>query len=521
MMGIKNRQFSTLPDLSLEDLVPNDHLYRRLEAELELSFVRELVAPLYAGGGRPSVDPVVFFKLHLEPLPDHSSLTRIRERYGLEIFRSFFDRIVEMCVEAGLVWGKELFVDSTTVRANAAKGSLVPRFAVEKHLDGLFEEEESVDAVEAAEMMADAVLPAANDPELKEANAAVRDFVSSAGRHGEPSRNPSPRIKWSDHLVSRTDPDARLSGHLKTSSRMSYKAHYVVDGGKARIVLSALVTRADLQDNQPMLDLLWHTNFRWKIRPHHITGDSVYGTLPNVKAVEQAGIRAYMPIIDYTRGKRLFRKDEFVYDPERDIYRCPAGKILKKDGIRFKQRITRYIADPKTCNSCPLKSKCTDGKSGRAVARSFDEEYYDRVREYQKTEPYQKALRKRKVWIEPLFGEAKQWHRMERLRLRMLERVNCEVLIVTSGQNIKRLLTFERRGPRSLAQAAALRPPERPLLYLDHRKHRVRRQSFTQHRGVFQQAGSIGGRRAQVPVGRPVPAIPGPETLSRLCDPGT
>jgi transposase len=132
----KIRSFTPLPDdVSLEELVPEDHLYRRREATLDLSFVRELVAPLYAKGGRPSVDPVVFFKLQLvmffedlrserqlmrvvadrlslrwylgydlfEPLPDHSSLTRIRERFGLEVFRSFFERIVEECVEAGLV----------------------------------------------------------------------------------------------------------------------------------------------------------------------------------------------------------------------------------------------------------------------------------------------------------------------------------------------------------------------------------------------------------------------------------
>jgi transposase len=64
MMGIKIRSFADLPrDLSLEDLVPEEHFYRRLEARLDLSFVRELVEPLYAKGGRPSVDPAVFFKL--------------------------------------------------------------------------------------------------------------------------------------------------------------------------------------------------------------------------------------------------------------------------------------------------------------------------------------------------------------------------------------------------------------------------------------------------------------------------
>jgi transposase len=148
MMGTKIRSFSPLPnDVSLEDLVPENNFYRRLQARLDLSFVRELVAPLYSGGGRPSVDPVVFFKLQLvmffedlrserqlmevvadrlslrwymgydlhEPLPDHSSLTRIRERYGLLTFRRFFERIVEECFEAGLVWGEELFFDATKV----------------------------------------------------------------------------------------------------------------------------------------------------------------------------------------------------------------------------------------------------------------------------------------------------------------------------------------------------------------------------------------------------------------------
>src|SRR5215217_7548049 len=114
MMGTKIRSFAPLPrDLSLEELVPKDHFYRRPEAQLDLTFVRDLVGPLYANGGRPSVDPVVFFKRQLmrtvadrlsvrwylgydlqEPLPDHSSLTRIRERFGLEVFHRFFERIV-------------------------------------------------------------------------------------------------------------------------------------------------------------------------------------------------------------------------------------------------------------------------------------------------------------------------------------------------------------------------------------------------------------------------------------------
>jgi Transposase domain (DUF772) len=73
-----------------------------------------------------------------EPLPDHSSLTRIRERYGVDVFRRFFEAIVEQCQQAGLVWGKELYIDATKVEANASIASVKPRFAVEAHLNTLF-----------------------------------------------------------------------------------------------------------------------------------------------------------------------------------------------------------------------------------------------------------------------------------------------------------------------------------------------------------------------------------------------
>src|SRR3712207_6211415 len=150
-----------------------DHFYRHAERMLDLNFVRDLVRPCYAAGGRPSVDPVVFFKIQLvmffedirserqvlrvaadrlslrwylgydlhEPLPDHSSLTRIRDRYGVGIFRRFFDAIVEQCQQAGLVWGNELYVDSTQVEANADRDRRLPRFyidAITEHLDALF-----------------------------------------------------------------------------------------------------------------------------------------------------------------------------------------------------------------------------------------------------------------------------------------------------------------------------------------------------------------------------------------------
>ena len=179
MMGTKVRNLQPLPEvISLEDLVPEDNFYRLLQEKLDLSFVRELVEDRYAASGRPSVDPEVFFRLQLvmfhegirsereqmrivsdrlsvrwyvgydlhEPLPDHSSLTRIRDRLGLPVFREFFERIVQSCVEAALVWGEELYFDATKVDANASLDSIAPRFYVEEHLGEVFAEEHLPDA---------------------------------------------------------------------------------------------------------------------------------------------------------------------------------------------------------------------------------------------------------------------------------------------------------------------------------------------------------------------------------------
>src|SRR5215212_7613805 len=247
MMGTKIRSFSPLPyDLSLEELVPRDNFYRRLQARLDLSFVRELVGPLYAKGGRPSVDPVVFFKLQLvmffegirserqlmrvvadrlsvrwylgydlqEPLPDHSSLTRIRYRLGLEVFRRFFERIVEECFAAGLVWGEELYFDATRVEADASIASTRSRSLVEgrlkEHLAGVFPQ--TVPPAQKGEehpaVLAGVVGPDGDERQaLAQTNARQHRWIEQNGRQEREW------LRWgyarmADLRVSTTDPDA-------------------------------------------------------------------------------------------------------------------------------------------------------------------------------------------------------------------------------------------------------------------------------------------------------------------------
>jgi transposase len=264
MMGIKTRVFRSMHQVSLEDLVPADHFYRHVERSLDLSFVRDLVRDRYSAFGRPSIDPVVFFKLQLvmffegmrserqlervgadrlsvrcslgydlhESLPDHSSMTRIRDRYGVGIFRRFFETIVDLCQDDGLIWGKEVYADATLVEANADHDKMLPRFALEAHLHQLFgaayqPPSSDAHAAEEAEASTSAASSSTLDPstsrilafptdlspqqftDLTARNQQRQDWYE---RNGEPDRSikRGEYQRTSDLWVSLTDPDAVL-----------------------------------------------------------------------------------------------------------------------------------------------------------------------------------------------------------------------------------------------------------------------------------------------------------------------
>ncbi|MBO0782781.1 MAG: IS1182 family transposase [Ktedonobacteraceae bacterium] len=505
MMGQKSRESAAPALVSLEALVPTDHFYRHLEKVLDLSFVREFVQEKYGQGGRPSIDPVVFFKLQLvmffegirserllmrhaadrlsgrwylgydlsEALPDHSSLTRIRNRYGVEIFRRFFEAIVEQCQQARLVWGKELYADATKVQANASIESLKPRFAVEEHLKTLFASQGVSEISETPcpqplaaphESTGETPLPRLLHPdlvkpllaELTQQNSQRHDWIE---RNGAPDREiiRGTYQRQADFQISRTDPDATVMS-LKNGSHLGYQTHYVVDGGKSRIILAVLVTPSEVMENQPALDLIFRARFRWRLHPRQFTGDTTYGTAENIVALEDQHIRAYVPLPDFDQRTEFFGQRDFHYDAEHDVYICPNGHPLHYAASSSTENYRRYWAKAKVCNACPLKAQCTTSSRGRRLSRPVDEEYLERVRTYHPTEAYKKAMRKRSVWVEPLFAEGKDWHGMRRFRLRRLWRVNSEALIRAAGQNLKRLL--KKRGwgrrPGPTGEALAL-----------------------------------------------------------------
>ena len=163
---------------------------------------------------------------------------------------------------------------------------------------------------------------------------------------------------------------------------------------------------------------------------------------------------------DWDKRTPYYGASQFTYDPERDEYHCPHGQRLRRETAKYTEEVVVYRAEAGTCDACPLKAQCTSSAQGRIIHRSFHAEYLERVRAYHATPAYEKAMRKRKVWPEPLFGEAKQWHGMRQFRLRGLPNVNMEGLLIATGQNLKRWLAATGWGRRHGPAGSLLAAPQ-------------------------------------------------------------
>lgn len=477
MLKLKERNFKPQVRVSLEELVPRNNFYRELESKVDLSFVREWVSAYYTSMGRGSIDPVVFFKLQLimyfdgirserdlmeqvklnlayrwyigydldEAVPDHSSLTRIRDRLGLPVFEWFFERIVNLCIEAGLVWGEEVYCDGTMTRANASRESLRPQLQIvtAEYLQRLF----ALSPKQRQHLITTPVL----DRKVTQLQ------LVEAYRYWSSPGNRSGYRRIADDFASSTDPAATLlrpkSGQ---KSKLGYHTHDAVDGGKARIIVDALVTPATVMDHAPMLDMQRRIQHKFSFRPRIAVGDSRYGTTENYVGLERRGIRAYLARTDYSKNRPNFLPStDFVYQAGVDTYLCPQGHELKRFGQNKTQQTWIYKADAESCNPCPIRKVCTKSKTGRSLSRSIYQHILDTVDLYRQTEAYKKAMRKRQVWIEPKLGEAKQWHRLEKFQLRGLCKVNMEALMIASVQNLKQLLRHHRQRHKPVEPTTA------------------------------------------------------------------
>lgn len=434
---------TALEIVTLEELVPPDHLLRKIDKVIDFSFIHDLTAPLYCpDNGRPPLDPTLMFKalfvgylfgvrserqlvreievnvayrwflrLRLtDKVFDASTLSQNRRRrYRDEtIAQAIFDRIVEQAVRAGLVDGTVLYTDSTHLKANANKGKY--------------------DLAVVAKSRADY---------WDDLDAAIDEDRAAHGKTPLKAKQRQPVDKQTK--VSRTDPEAGYMVREGKPKGFFYLDHRTVDGRHA-IITDTFATPANVHDSIVYLGRLDRQVERFGFNPAAVGLDAGYATPGIARGLEERRIGGVTGYRNPTPPKPgMMRKSDFVHEPELDGYRCPQGQLLAyatTDRTGYRQ----YKSDPAICRDCPLRASCTSSANAtRLITRHVWQDARERTDATRKTAWGKAIYRRRKETVERSFADAKQLHGHRYARFRSLTKVACQCLIAASAQNIKKI----------------------------------------------------------------------------------
>lgn len=432
---------------SLESRVRPDHRLRAVAAQVDFDFAYQAVVDKYGDNGNVSVPPPVILKLMLlltlynvrserelmatlperldwlwfvgydldSPIPDHSVLSKARKRWGVELFKAFFERIVWACVQVGLVDGSKIFMDSSLVEANAANSSIMDRYSLKAQLSDRYPELER------------------RLSELGEAELAQRGAVNQ--RH-----------------ISLTDPQATIVSRGRP--QLCYQTHRAVDA-RAEVITATEVTGSDVNEAHRLMAL-------WQAHAHNtervadtVVADSKYGTIENFLACHDHGITAHMPdlkqaAIQRAKARATFPDSEFPYDPHSNTYRCPAGQTLKRKFLHRRRHRVYYGTSKKTCAACPLRAQCTRSKNGRLIERHLRQDILDLMRTASRSSQARSDIRTRQHLMERSFARAKRFG-FDRARWRGRWRMAIQEYLTAAIQNIEVLIRYGRNPRRSMA----------------------------------------------------------------------
>jgi hypothetical protein len=335
-----------------------------------------------------------------------------------------FERVVATCIAVGLVGGEAFSIDASLIKADVDQRRRLPG-------------DEAVDW-----------------PKPEEASRAIAEYLAAldeargAEDNDDNDRKPPKQI-------SLTDPQAAWVARTKMSPFFAYDANYLIDN-KLGIIVDAEGTLANRSEETAVTEtMIARVAGRHDLSPKRLAGDTAYGTGRLLRWLTDRDIAPHIPVWDKSRQTNgRFTRDDFSYDKERDVYRCPGGKLLTSTGNIDQDRILYYRALRSDCAACPLKPQCTIGPV-RKVTRDIDQEVRDRVRALANTEAFQQSRRERKK-VEMLFAHMKRILKLDRLRLRGLSGARDEVLLVATAQNLRKLAKYlERPPPRMPAACAA------------------------------------------------------------------
>jgi transposase len=425
--------------------IPQGHFYERLVQLLDLSFVPALTAPLYAVQlGRPSLDPVVFFKCMLvgffenivydtdleyriadsltlrrflgysleERTPDESTLRKTRQRMPEEVFRAVFARVLDQCQAAGLLKGRAIGTDSTLVDANASMDSLR-----HKTLGCTYEEY----------ILA---LRRQDQPEATRADAAAEDRKRGTGK--------ASNQEW----ASRTDPEARVMQHADGHTHLSYRVDTPVDLESGVIVTAGaeLANVSDQADFLGRVDEAVETLAERGLEVRAVVADKGHHSGENLAGLEERELVGLIASPNTARGKPGFRREDFTYDPERDLFVCPAG-VLRRRRRLPEGAARQYQARGSDCRACPHFGVCTQSQTGRSVSVPVHEELISANRERVRAVEWRPLLQIRRQRGEAPFGCFKQFGGLRRFAGRGLAYATKKTLMAAVGWNLLRLLS--------------------------------------------------------------------------------
>lgn len=432
--------------VTLEELVPEDHLVRKIDATIDFEFIRDAVKHLYcADNGRPAIDPVRLIKMMLlgylfgipserrlvkeiqvnnayrwflrmgltEKVPDASTLSqnRIRRFNDSDVFQTIFDHIVEQALERGMANGRVLYTDSTHLKADAN-----PRKAVNE------------------------MRPEGVSEYLAELNAAVE---ADRKQH---EKKPLPGVKKTSEnavavkntKVSTTDPESGFMHRDNKPQGFFYLDHRTVDG-KHGIIMDTHVTPGNVHDSQPFIGRLAHQVERFGLDTVAVGVDAGYFTAAVCHLTQEMGIALVPGYRRPNKGQNDYQKKHFIYDPEKDVYRCPAGTGLLY-GTTDRNGYRHYRSDKAVCAVCPERERCTKNRQARkTITRHVWEEAKEKANALRLTKWGKKVYARRKETVERSFADAKQHRGQRYARFRGLMKVQMQCLLAATAQNMKKM----------------------------------------------------------------------------------
>lgn len=438
--------------VTLESLVPANHLLRKVDAAIDFGFIRELTEGLYCpDNGRPPIAPEVLFKavfvgylfgirserqlmreievnvayrwflgLRLtDKVFDASTFSQNRRRRfdGTEIAQNIFDHIVEQAIRLGLVDGSVLYTDSTHLKASANKG----RFDVELIAKSRADYWDALDA-------------------------AIDADRAALGKKPLPPVNREPDVK--ETKISRTDPDAGYMTRDGKPKGFFYLDHRTVDG-RLGIITDTHVTAGNVHDSIPYMARLDRQRERFELDVKAVGLDAGYASAPIAHGLEQRDILGVTGYLRPSGRKGMMRKREYHYDAESNTYRCPEGQLLRY-ATTDRQGHRHYKSDPAICRGCPLLATCTTNPKGKkTLTRHVWADARERADGYRLTDWGKRIYERRKETVERSFADAKQLFGHRYARYRGLTGVKWQCLLAATAQNIKKIAMVQAADPRT------------------------------------------------------------------------